>query len=386
MENFVYDIPTKVYFGKGQIENLGSILPAYGSKVLLVYGGGSIKKNGIYDAIVKQLHSISMPYVELTGVQANPRIETVRKGVEIVKESGADVILAIGGGSVIDCAKVVGAASCSNHDAWDLVVDSSLIKTSLPIISVLTLAATGSEMDHVGVISNMELNEKIGTRHPSMRPKASILDPTFTFSVSKYQTASGTADILSHAMESYFSNVEAYFQDRMTEGLMKTVVHYGPIAYNDPENYEARANLMWASSWAINDFLKLGKMVGWSCHPIEHQLSAYYDITHGVGLAIVTPYWMEKVLNEKTAPKLALFALRVMGVNDEHDDMVNAKAGIEALRHWYRSMGIAQSLRDVGIEDDTYFDVMAAKAAPRLAQAYVPLSKEDIVDIYRKAL
>lgn len=384
MENFIYDIPTKIYFGKGQIEVLKEVISEYGKRVLLVYGGGSIKQNGIYNKVISLLEDKEIEIYELSGVEPNPRIETVRKGVDFCRKHKIDVVLAIGGGSSIDCAKVISAGADYDGDAWDLVKNPSLIKKALPLIAILTIAATGSEMDHIAVISNLETKEKIGTRHPLMRPKASIMDPTYTFSVSPYQCASGTSDIMSHIMESYFSKTEAFLQDRVAEALLRTCIHYGVKALEDPNDYEARANLMWASSWAINDFLKLGKPVQWCVHPIEHQLSAVYDITHGVGLAILTPHWMEYVLNDQNVEKFAQFAHNVWDVKEKNHYSM-AKEGIQKLKDYYQSLHLQTRLRDVGVIDQSQFEEMAEKAEVQIKGSYEPLSKDDIVNIYKAA-
>lgn len=385
MKNFVYSIPTKVYFGKGQVEKLGKILAPYGKKVLLVYGGGSIKRNGIYDSVTKILTEEGFAWEELAGVEPNPRITTVRKGADICREKGIEIVLPIGGGSTIDCAKVIAAAACYDGDAWDLVTNGRLIKKALPIVSILTLAATGSEMDSFAVISDIDSHDKIGTGAQILRPVASILDPAYTESVNAYQTAAGTADIMSHIFEVYFSKNPGYMQDRMAEGLLKTCVEFGVKAVQEPDNYEARANLMWASSWAINDFLCLGKPVAWSVHPMEHELSAYYDITHGVGLAILTPHWMRHVLNGETAPKFRELAVNVWGVDASLPVMEAANQAIEKTAEYFKAMGIASTLTEVGI-DDQLFDEMAEKVVPQLKYAYAPLTKEEIVEIYRAAL
>ncbi|MBQ6691753.1 MAG: iron-containing alcohol dehydrogenase, partial [Clostridia bacterium] len=255
MLNFTHHIPTTIHFGQGQLSHL-SELKESGKNVLLVYGGGSIKKTGLYDEIMKILTENGLSVTELAGVQPNPRIESVREGIRLCRENNVDMVLAVGGGSSIDCAKVVAAGVFYDGDAWDLVLDRTKITKALPIYSVLTIAATGSEMDRVAVISDMSKNEKWSTGSPLMAPKMSVLDPSITFTVSKKQTAAGTADIMSHTFENYFTPVKgAFFQARMCEALLKTVIHYGPIAYEEPENYEARANLMWCSSWAINGFL-----------------------------------------------------------------------------------------------------------------------------------
>lgn len=386
MENFIYSVPTTIYFGKGQVQHIGEIVKEYGTKVLLVYGGGSIKRNGIYDDVVKIFEQEGISYVELSGVEPNPRITTVRKGVELCRANDIEVVLPIGGGSTIDCAKVIAASISYEGDPWDIVIDPRKVKSVLPIITILTLAATGSEMDTFAVISDMENNDKIGTSHDAMRPKVSILDPSYTFSVSAYQTAAGTADIMSHIMECYFSNAQGYMQDRMAEGLLKTCIAFGVKAIAHPDDYEARANLMWASSWAINNFIKLGKNVSWTVHPMEHQLSAYYDITHGVGLAILTPHWMEYVLNENTVEKFKEFGVNVWNIDAQKDPFEIAHEAISKTADYFKAMGIPMTLKEVGIEDDRYFAVMAAKAAPDLKGAFVELSEEDIKNIYHKAL
>lgn len=384
MENFIYDIPTTVYFGKGQLHQLERIIREYGKRVLLVYGGGSIKRNGIYDEVVLQLQKAGREYVELGGVEPNPSLYTVEKGVAVCRREQVDVIVAIGGGSAIDCAKVVSAAVCSDQTPWELVLHPKEIKRALPVIAVLTIAATGSEMDHIAVITNPETKEKIGTRNPLLRPKAAILDPTFTFSVSAYQTACGVADIMSHTMESYFAREEAELQDRFAEGILKVCIKYGPIVLQEPTHYEARANLMWAASWAINDMLKLGHMTQWSVHPMEHPLSAFYSVTHGEGLAILTPHWMEYVLSEDTVDKFALFAREIWQV-EEKDVWDMAREGIERLRGFYEQLHLRSSLGELGI-DETHLDAMAMDAARQTVNGYVSLSAEDVKNIYRNSL
>lgn len=385
MNNFVYDIRTKVYFGKGQISNLGEIVASYGKKALLVYGGGSIKKTGLYDDAVRFLSEAGVEIVELSGVEPNPRIETVRKGVEICRANGVDVIVPIGGGSTIDCSKVIAGSVSYQGDAWDIVLDPGKVVSCVPIVTALTLAATGSEMDDVAVISDMQKNEKLATAHHDFRPMASIMDPAYTFSVSPYQTASGTADIMSHIMENYFSKDEGYMQDRLAEALLRTCVRFGKQAVEHPEDYEARANLMWASSWAINGLLALGKGCPWSVHPMEHELSAFYDITHGVGLAILTPHWMEYVLDDTTVDKFVDFAVNVWQIQASADKFETAREGIRKTKEYFLSMGIPMTLREVGI-DEEYFDIMAEKASKALQGGYRDLSPEDVKKIFTAAL
>ena len=386
MENFTYNIPTKVYFGKGMVASLLDEIPKMAKKVLLVYGGGSIKRNGAYDDVINILNKINITYFELDGVQPNPRIESVRKGVQICKEFGIDAIIAIGGGSSIDCAKVIAAGTCYERDVWDLVEDASKVKKALPIISVVTLAATGSEMDGIAVISEMDSNEKKPLKSEQIRPIISILDPIYTYSVPKYHTAAGIVDILSHLIETYFSFYEGFMLEKMNEGIQKTCIHYGLIAMNEPTNYDARANLLWASSWAINDMLKCGRPTSWSVHAMEHQLSAYYDITHGVGLAILTPNWMRFILNAKTVNKFANYAKNVWDVKENTDKYKMANEGIENLETFYKKLNIPTTLREVGIEDNRYFDEMAEKAIYFMSNCFYDLSKKDIIKIYENSL
>lgn len=386
MLNFNYSIPTKIFFGKDKIDVLGSQLKEYGSKVLLVYGGGSIKRNGIYDRVISILNSNNINYLELSGVEPNPRVETVAKGAKLCKENSIDIVLAIGGGSSIDCAKVVAAAANYDGEPWDIVSDPGKITKVLPIASILTLAATGSEMDTFAVISNMNTNEKLGTGHPDMAPKFSILDPTYTFSVPANQTAAGTADIMSHIFEAYFEKTkEAYLQNRMAEALLKTCIKYGKIAIKEPENYEARANLMWASSLAINGLLSYGKGSRWSVHAMEHELSAFYDITHGVGLAILTPHWMKYVLDETTLVNFVEYGINVWDIDANQDKYQIANKAIEKTREYFISIGIPSRLREVGI-DESKLEKMAEQAT-RFGKVgnFKPLDTQDVLNIYKAA-
>ena len=388
MNNFTYSVPTTVHFGKGQISQLVDAVRAYGSRVLLVYGGGSIKKNGVYDAATALLKENGIFYVDLNGVEPNPRVETVARGAALCREHDIDVVIALGGGSSIDCAKIVCAATNYDGDPWDLIIGTgSVPETVLPLIAVLTLAATGSEMDPVAVISNMTLNRKLSIGHPALRPKVAIMDPEYTFSVPRYQTASGTADIFSHTLESFFSPVRsAYLQNQFCLAILKTCMKYGPVALEEPDNYEARANLMWASSWAINDTLKKGNEIGWSVHPLEHELSAYYDITHGVGLAILTPHWMRAVLSEETVDRFVTLATELYGFDASLPAMDLAEKAITATaKFFFETLGLPSTLREVGI-DETHLAAMAENCKARLALGFVPLTPEQTLEIYKAAL
>ena len=390
INDFVYDIPVRVYFGRDQLKNLGTELKKYGTRVLMTYGGGSIKSMGLYDRVVKEIKDAGLELYELSGIEPNPRIDSVRRGAQMCKEHNIDVLLAVGGGSTIDATKFMAAGACVDHDPWDFLdlQKWSPIERALPIVSILTLAATGSEMDSGGVISNPETHDKIGRLAPAMLPKASFLDPTNTFSVSAYQTACGAADMMSHIIEVYFNmNQDLYMLDCFMEGLMKTIIRYAPIAMREPDNYEARANLMWTSSWAINGFVDGGKQQAWSCHPMEHELSAYYDITHGLGLAILTPRWMEYCLDETTVSKYVQFGVNVFGIDPTLEPMDIAHRAIERLSEFlYGTLQLKRTLPEVGI-DETHFAVMARKSVNGgTLPGFKPLQQHDVEAIYRMCM
>lgn len=386
---FIYDIETKIYFGENQLGNLGRELSNYGKKVLLVYGGGSIKKNGIYDSVKKEIEKAGLELFELAGVKPNPRISSVREGAAICKKENIDVLLAVGGGSVIDCTKFIGAATYYDGDAWDIFEDKVDVKECLPILTVLTMTATGSEMDDSAVISNPDTNDKLGKKFLVLRPKVSFLDPTNTYTVGSYQTACGSSDIMSHIIEVYFNmNDDLYMLDTFMEGMMRTVIKYAPIAMKEPDNYEARANLMWTSSWAINGFVNGGKSTSWSCHPMEHELSAYYDITHGLGLAILTPKWLKYTLDESNVNKFYQFGVNVFGIDKNLKPMEVAEKSIEMLSDFFfNTLGLKSSLSEIGI-DDKKFEIMAKKIekAGKTVNSFKTLTAEDIENIYRMCL
>ena len=386
MNNFTFNIPTDIRFGKGQIECLSQELEKYGKRVLLVYGGGSIKKNGIYDQVMEQLKDFDV--WELSGITPNPRVSKVREGSLLCKKHKFDVILAVGGGSNIDATKHIAAAACYEGDPWELVLDKTKVLKALPFAVVLTICATGSEMNCGAVITNEETNEKLELNTPLLYPRLSICDPTYLYTLPKSQTAAGTVDILSHVMEQYFQpNDEAYITDVMSEAVMKTVVTYGPIAMEDSDNYEARSNLMWASTIALNHLLTVGKGGAWSVHPIEHVVSGLYDITHGFGLAILTPAWMEHILNEDTKKRFARFARTVFGVVNE-DDMIAAKAGIVAIREFFKELGMPETLSEVGIDDSKlmWMSKEAVRTSGISTRAYVKLDEENVYEILKKSM
>lgn len=385
MNNFNFHVPTSILFGEGQVSHLPAALETYGQRVLLVYGGGSIKKNGVYQKVMDLLTG-NFTVTELAGVEPNPRLETVVKGAEICRQENIDVILAVGGGSTIDCAKAIAAARYYDGNPWDFTQNRGLVGEALPLVTILTMSATGSEMNGGAVITNLATNEKLGLGGPSLLPKVSILDPTYTYSVPAVQTAAGSADIFSHLIENYFSrNTSASVQDRIAEGIMKTVVKYTPVALERPTDYEARANLMWSSSLALNGLTGKGKEGTWSCHAIEHELSAFYDITHGIGLAIVTPRWMAHVLNEQTVGQFVEFAVNVFGVSRDGEPFDIAHQGIKALYDTFASWGIPMTLPEVGI-DDSKLRLMAEKAVEHstIAEAaFEPLTAADVEAILK---
>ena len=389
MYDFNFNISTKILFGKDQLNNLADEIKKYGQRVLLVYGRSSIKKIGLYDEILNIFKENSITHFELSGVVPNPRIDKVREGVNVAKENDVDFVLAVGGGSVVDSAKLIAAGFYTDSDPWDIVIKKEKVTNALPLGSILTLAATGSEMNTGSVISNEETGQKLGWGSEYVRPKFAIMNPEYTYSVDSYHTAAGTVDIMSHTMENYFTlNDGAYLNDRFAEGILKTCIKYGPIAIKEPENYEARSNLIWANTWAINGLLNAGKSTSWSVHAIEHELSALRDITHGVGLAILTPYWLEYCLDDQRSEKIAEFGYNVFDLEETEDTMKDAKNAIESLREFFTSLGIPENLREEGFTEED-LPIMAKNCVNNRTKAEINgfkhLEEEDILNIYKMA-
>ncbi len=385
MKNFEFCVTTDILFGVGQEAHLPEKLKPCGRKILLTYGGGSIKKNGLYDRLKALLNDFEI--FELGGIAPNPKIESVREGAAICKKEGIDMILAVGGGSTIDCSKAIAAATYYDGDAWDLLLDMRNITKALPVAVVLTIAATGSEMDSVAVISNTETNEKLPLYSPLLLPRIAVLNPENTYTVPPFQTASGAADIMSHVIENYFDREQAFVPDAINEGLLRTVITYAPIALKQPADYEARAQLMWAGTLALNGLGSTGKNFAWSCHYIEHELSALYDITHGAGLAVLTPKWMRHILSDDTVDKFCDYAANVWGFSREKDKYALANRGIDATEAFFKEIGLPSTLTEFGI-DDSMLEAMAEKAVRigSLENAYVPLNEQDVVRILRMSL
>ncbi|MBX9974106.1 iron-containing alcohol dehydrogenase [Cytobacillus firmus] len=387
MQNFTFYNPTKLIFGKDQLSQLQTEIPQYGKKVLVVYGGGSIKRNGLYDKVKAQLHEIGAEVFELSGVEPNPRISTVRKGVEICKAEGIDFLLAVGGGSVIDCTKAIAAGAKYDGDAWDLVIKKAFAAKALPFGTVLTLAATGSEMNAGSVITNWETNEKYGWGSPVTFPKFSILDPVNTFTVPRNQTVYGIVDMMSHVLEHYFHLEEnTDFQDRMCESLLITIMEAAPKLLEDLESYEHRATILYSGTMALNGILNMGYRGDWATHNIEHAVSAVYDIPHGGGLAILFPNWMKHNLNVKPE-RFKQLAIRVFNVDPAgKTDEETALEGIEKLREFWKSIGAPTRLADYDI-DDSKIELMADKATVNGEFGnFAKLNHDDVVSIYRASL
>jgi alcohol dehydrogenase len=388
MRNFSFHNPTKILFGKGMIEQLGEQVRPYGRNVLLVYGGGSIKRMGLYESVIKQLASIDANVVELPGIEPNPRVTSVRKGIELCREHKIDFILAVGGGSVIDAAKAMAVGVPYEGDVWDFFENKAKVTGGLPLGSVLTLAATGSEMNGSFVITDWEHNLKKGQGSIYAYPQFSILDPTYTFTVPKDQTANGIVDMMAHVFEQYFSKTpDTPLQERFCESILQTVIENGSHAIEEPENYEARANLLWCGTMALNGGqISLGMENDWASHGIEHEISAIYDIPHGAGLSIVFPNWMKYVYKERV-DRFVQFAVRVWGIDPagKSDDEV-ALAGIEATRAYFTSVGAPSSLAHYGIGDENIGRM--AKEAVRFGPigSFKKLHEEDVKNILTMCL
>lgn len=387
MDNFTFFNPTKLIFGKGTVEQLKAEVPQYGKKVLLVYGGGSIKRNGLYDQVLSLLKEVDVEVFELAGVEPNPRLSTVKKGVEICRAEGIDFLLAVGGGSVIDCTKAIAAGAKYEGETWDLMTRKAVAKEALPFGTVLTLAATGSEMNSGSVITNWETNEKYGWGSAVTFPQFSILDPVNTYTVPRDQTVYGIVDMMSHVFEHYFHLTEnTELQDRMCEGLLLTVMESAPKLLENLESYEHRATILYSGTMALNGMLSMGYRGDWASHNIEHAVSAVYDIPHGGGLAILFPNWMKHNLKVKPE-RFKKLAVRVFGVKAEGktDEEVGLE-GIAKLREFWNSIGAPSRLADYDI-DDSQIEVMADKAMVYGEFGnFTKLNKEDVMAIYRASL
>ncbi|WP_223641995.1 iron-containing alcohol dehydrogenase [Planococcus sp. 4-30] len=387
MNAFSFYNPVKLIFGKGQLQAAKKELPKFGKKVLLVYGGGSIKKNCLYDEVIQMLSEAELEVFELSGVEPNPRISTARKGIEICKKEGIEMILAVGGGSVIDCTKLIACGAKYDGDAWDFVSRKAQPKEALPFGTVLTIAATGSEMNAGSVITNEETQEKYGWGSPLSFPQFSILDPTYTLSVPENHTVYGIVDMMSHIFEQYFNDASnTPVQDRMCEGVLKAVIETAPKLMDDLQSYENRETILFAGTMALNKFLEMGYRGDWGSHNIEHAVSAVYDIPHAGGLAILFPQWMRH--NVKVNPaRFAQMAVRVFDVDPEGKSETDiANEGIDRLVAFWTSLGAPTRLDYYDI-DDSKIDVMVEKAMVYGEFGnFAKLKDEDVKEILQASL
>lgn len=388
MDNFTFYSPTYFDFGKDTESHAGNLVKQFGgTKVLLHYGGGTIRKNGLYERVTASLLDAGISFVELSGVKPNPRSGLVYEGIELCRKENVDFVLAVGGGSTIDSAKAIAAGACYEGDFLDFYWGKAKIERALPIGTVLTIAAAGSEGSPNSVITDEKTLIKKGTRSDLLRPKFSILNPALTCSLPPYQTAAGATDIMIHVCERYFSNTEEVeITDRLCEAILKTMIHEAPRVMKEPDNYEARANIMWAGMLAHNNVCGVGRIQDWASHHIEHELSALYDVTHGAGLAVVTPLWMRHAA-EVNPDKLLLFATRVWDIplceDNPHETIMK---GIEAFEQFLKDLGMPSSFEEIGAKkEDIPLMVEKLFRGKETEGNFVKLTKEDVTCIYESA-
>ena len=385
MQNFIFENPTKIIFGQGQISRAGKEVARFGRTVLLVYGLESIKKNGVYDQVTASLREAGLTIVEFPGAKSNPVLSHALKGIALAREKQVEVCLAVGGGSVIDTAKTIAAGVRADHDVWDFFTYKKPIQSALPVLTVLTLAASASEMNAAAVMTKEEGLQKFSIRSPHIQPRVSILDPTALFTLPPAYSAYSAVDAIAHMLEPYFNNAEpdSPFQDRLVEGLMRTIMESTEIILKEPANYPARADMMWATTWAFNGLTSAGMgLISLPVHMIEHSLSAIYDIAHGAGLSIVLPGWMRYTL-DRNARKLARLAREIFQIS-ERDDRLASIAGIGRLKAWFAAIGSPTTLKGAGIPEED-IDKIAENAAV-LAQVWQlkDYTREVIAEILQK--
>ncbi|WP_018662788.1 iron-containing alcohol dehydrogenase [Heyndrickxia acidiproducens] len=385
MNSFTFHNPTELIFGKGQLSQLEKKIDQLGKRILLVYGGGSIKRSGLYDKLQTIFRKKGCEVPELPGVEPNPRLSTVNKGIALIREHQLDWILAVGGGSVIDCSKAIACGALYDGDVWDFYERKAVVEKALPLGTVLTLSATGSEMNRSSVVTNWDTQQKHGAS--TTFPTFSILDPENTFTVPKNQTVYGISDTLSHVFEQYFSHTkEIPLQTGFAETIMKTVIENAGKVLQNLEDYDARANLMLSSTFALNGLLATGVETDWATHSIEHAVSAVYDIPHGGGLAVIFPNWMKYVYKEDVS-RFKRFAIEVWGVDPKgKTDEEIALAGIDAVRHFFNEIGAPSRLADYNIGDEK-LETMAKKALPfGPIGSFKKLSEQDVYEILKMSL
>lgn len=391
MQDFNFYTPTQVVFGKKGEDKVGELVKALNCKKVLVhFGGNSAKKSGLLDRVFDSLTQSGIDYVSLGGVVPNPRLSKVYEGIDLCKKENVDFILSIGGGSVIDSAKAIGYGISNDCDVWDFYMKKAIPAGCLPIGTILTLSAAGSEMSNSSVITNEEGWLKRGCNSDYCRPKFAIMNPELTYTLPPYQTASGSTDILMHTMERYFTQGGTMeLTDGISEALMRTVINNSKILMKDPTNYEARAEVMWAGSLSHNGLTGCGSIGDWACHQLEHELGGMFDVAHGAGLAAVWGSWARYVYKHNVA-RFAQFAVNVLGVpNDFSDQEKTALAGIEAMENYYKSIDMPISIKELGVElNDEQIKELAYKCSfqnTRTVGGVKALNTEDMIEIYKMA-
>jgi len=381
MNNFEFQNPTKIVFGTDSMDKISDLIKPFGNKILVTYGGGSIKTNGIYQKVMDQLKAFDVK--EFGGIEPNPRVETIRKIIEQFKDFDPDFILSVGGGSVIDGTKLLAASMHYDGDPWDFLVKESVEpKKYLPFGTVLTISATGSEMNCGAVITNWEQHQKLVLIREQCYPAFSILDPQNTFSLPKDQTAYGVIDAFSHVLEQYLHTTKnTPLQDRFSEGILHTLIENAHIALSEPKNYEARANIMLSASMALNNLIGSGVDEDWATHSIEHEISAFYDIPHAAGLAIITPSWMEEIKVQKS-DKLIQYGTRIWALSGSDQDILNG--AIEKTSSFFKSLGVKMKLSDWSITNEHFPLVIERLSAAKIGET--PLSALQIEEILKRSL
>ena len=382
MENFTFRNATKIIFGKDTESQVGIEAARYGNKILLHYGGGSIKKYGLYDRILKSLKDAGLEIIELGGVQPNPRLGLVKRGIDICRKEKIDFILAVGGGSAIDSAKAIAAGVPYTGDVWDFFARKAEVKKVMPLGVVLTIPASGSEASSSLVITNEEGLYKRAFSSELLRPGFAVLNPEITYTLPPYQTACGVSDIMAHIMERYFTTVkDVELTDRLCEATLKTVINNTPMVLKEPENYGARAEIMWAGTIAHNDLLSTGRISDWGSHAIELEISGIYDIPHGAGLAVVFPAWM-KYVYKKDLKRFARFAVRVWNEEPDFNDIEKtALAGIKRLEGFFKEIGLPTTLKEANVPYDRLEEMARKCTEGRSVGNFVKLSKDDVLAI-----
>lgn len=388
MNNFIFENVTKVYFGKGCVkEYLACLSSHYGQNVMLAYGGGSIKRNGVYDQVMESLQKAGKTVVEFSGISANPTYAKVLEGAKLARENQVDLILAVGGGSVMDCCKAISMAAVYDGDIWtDFWARPGIMDFEpLPLGMVVTVAGTGSEMNGGAVITNEELKIKTGRDYPKCNARFALMDPTYTYSVPKFQMVSGSFDILSHIMETYFSQPdEDNVSDDISETLMRGVIRDLRAAIRNPEDYTTRSNLMWEATMAENRIIKLGKRMDFECHQMEHQLGAYTNCNHGAGLAVLHPVYYRHIYRDGLT-KFGRFATHVWGISPEgKSEEELARAGVEALADFIQEIGLPTTLRELGVNESTDLKAIADSCAI-VQGSYKKMTHEEILDILKES-